>query len=671
MLRRRPVALAIAGLIAFDLVYWLPILIDPWGRVAGGDGDPLLVAYLVTWVAEHLGTAQLWHPPFFHPASNVLAYSEHFLGFGMLSWPAVTGGISPVVLVNGLSWLAFLLTSLAVFWWLSRIRGDVLPSAVAAIAMTYGAWRTQQSAHPQLLFLPFLPLAILWFTRGMTGGSTRLLWLGAAALLVQSLCTPSLTVFTMPMVAIWMLTTLVVVRQRNPAIWLTCVGALALVVIANLPIAAHYWQHDASFERDVVEMRRFSVRWENLLAVPGRHWLYGNALADHPSERELFPGFAFACVLLVGLVARPAWSRAGRAIMWPLMVTVVLALWASNGPSNAGEITLTHLPYDLLLLMPGGRHVRVPARFFLVVAIFLAPVVATGWQRVFEWIAQRCRPAIASAASAVLVIVAVAEALPSLAFHEPAPNLEAPALGTDLVSGGVLFLPLSTPHQELRRMWRGRDTGVPVVNGYSGHSSALWNGLHTLQSAAPDLMTRQALYNFLLQSDVDTIVLDEPVEWVIGDTRLKKVGDNVFRIPSDVSLPTTRNILLGLQIGLLVPDRGWSNPEQDKTDSWVWAIDDQPTILVPMDGSPLTEISLRVRSLSSDDTPTIELHWNGRSLGTRPLEETPRIVSFPIPAAAAREGWTRFQLVGPPRRPVADGRDPRRLSFALFEIVLR
>ena len=65
---------SVAVLLIAALVYWSPILVDPVGRVAGGNGDPLFIAYIVTWVASHFGDAALWHPPFFHPATDVLAY---------------------------------------------------------------------------------------------------------------------------------------------------------------------------------------------------------------------------------------------------------------------------------------------------------------------------------------------------------------------------------------------------------------------------------------------------------------------------------------------------------------------------------------------------------------------------------------------------------------------
>src|SRR5918996_1907524 len=118
MRRAASLSLAAAGLGVVSLVYFAPILLDPATRVAGGAGDPMLVAYIVTWVAEHLWTSAAWNPPFLHPAENVLAYSDHLYGLAVLSWPAVVAGAPPTLLLNLLAWAAVFLTSLALMAWL-------------------------------------------------------------------------------------------------------------------------------------------------------------------------------------------------------------------------------------------------------------------------------------------------------------------------------------------------------------------------------------------------------------------------------------------------------------------------------------------------------------------------------------------------------------------------
>ena len=280
MIRRyRAIALALAGLAVVSLVYFAPILIDPATRVAGGQGDPMLVAYLVTWVAEHLWTAQAWNPPFLHPAPNVLAYSDHLYGLAVLAWPAVAADVPPTAVVNMISWLAFFLTSTAIFWWLLDTCGDVLPSGAAAVTVSYCAWRTQQLSHPHLLFVAFLPVALLCFARAIERrGPPWLVWVGAAALAVQTLSVASLSVFLLPLVGIWLVVTTMAARRRDPGIWVSLGLALMAVGLANLPAALHYWNLGGAFERSPIDVARFSVGWRDWFSVPATHWLYGERL---------------------------------------------------------------------------------------------------------------------------------------------------------------------------------------------------------------------------------------------------------------------------------------------------------------------------------------------------------------------------------------------------------
>ncbi len=680
--RADAIGLAIALLAAVSLAYFAPVLMDHDGRVAGGNTDPMLVAYIVTWVAEQLFTADVWHPPFFHPAPNVLAYSDHQFGLALLAWPAVAGAVSPVTMINTITWLAFVLTSMAVFAWLIDGRRQVLPAVSAAVMVSYGAWRVQQVAHLHVIFLPFLPLALLCFARAIERRAPDwLIWIGAAALVMQTLFTISLSVFVLPVVAIWMIAAVVAARRHEPALWLRLAAALVIVGVVNLPIASHYWQLGAAFERSPVEIDRFSVSWRDLLSAPASHWLYGDLLAfTRGSERELFPGIGFLLLVSVGLASMSTWrpwrtSNGGstRTGCWSAFVAAGVAMWASTGPSPSGQITLPHLPYDVIAaLVPGGRHVRVPARFFALALIFLGPIVAAGWESIHGRIMRATsRGTLAATLTIVLVAIAAAEAVPGFVSHAVAPDLRQEALPAELASGAIVFLPLSSPEVETRRMWLARRSGLPVVNGYSGHFSPLWEAISHLQAGETDEPTRRAFYTRLLDAGVDTIILDAPSGPLIEPQLLRGVGNHVFRIPSDTRYPTLSQIAMGRGAGLLLPESGWSYPEQGETDSWVWSLDRYATMAVPMDGTPHREIALRVRSLDRSDPAELQLWWNRRLLGTQPLTREPGIVVFTLPEAATRTGWTGFELIGPDPRPVRGSADRRWLSVCLFEVMLR
>ena len=170
--------LPVGVLLIGGLVYWSPILVDPAGRIAGGNGDPLFLAYIVTWVAGHFGDAALWNPPFFHPATGVLAYSDHLFGLSAVAWPLVASGASPIFVINLLAILASVLTSVALYIWLRDSGFSAVGAGAAALTVTYSAWRHLQISHPQLQWLAFLPIALLCYGRAIEGPGGRRVDLG-------------------------------------------------------------------------------------------------------------------------------------------------------------------------------------------------------------------------------------------------------------------------------------------------------------------------------------------------------------------------------------------------------------------------------------------------------------------------------------------------------------
>jgi hypothetical protein len=281
------------------------------------------------------------------------------------------------------------------------------------------------------------------------------------------------------------------------------------------------------------------------------------------------------------------------------------------------------------------------------------------------------RPILAATLTIVLAAIAAAEAVPGFVSYAAAPDLREEALPSELASGAIVFLPLSSPGVETRRMWLAQRSGVPVVNGYSGHVSPLWEAINHLQAGETDEPSRRAFYTRLLDAGVDTIIADAPSGPLIDPELLRPVGDRLFRIPQDIRFPTLSQIAMGRGAGLLLPESGWSYPEQGETDSWVWSLDRQATLAVPMDGTPHREIALRVQSLDRSDPLELQLWWNRRLLGTQQLTREPGIVAFPLPEAATRTGWTRFEVVGPDPRPVRGSADRRWLGVCVFDVMLR
>ena len=208
---------------------------------------------------------------------------------------------------------------------------------------------------------------------------------------------------------------------------------------------------------------------------------------------------------------------------------------------------------------------------------------------------------------------------------------------------GVLMVPLGEAagtRLEIARMWSARRAGVPIVNGYSGNDSPLYRRLRDLQAAAPDPAVQRALYALLHRFGVTTIVADRPVPSMIDESTLLPVAPGVFRIPDAVARVRVDRFEMGRGAALILTDSGWSYPEHNDHESWVWSVQRRATLQVPLGGVPRRQISLLARSQSSEGDE-LELWWNGRRLGVQPLGETPKLHSFRLPEASSVAGLDR------------------------------
>ena len=652
------------------LVYWSQILVDPVGRIAGGNGDPLFIAYIVTWVASHFGDAALWNPPFFHPAVGVLAYSDHLFGLSAAAWPLVAAGVSPIFIVNLLAILGSVLTSVALYVWLRDSGFSAIAAVAAALTVTYSAWRHLQIAHLQVQWLAFLPIALLCYGRAVEGRTgVTWVWAGGAALALQTLFTPSLGVAMMPLVIVWLIAASLLARRTSLAHWVSIGGSMAIVGLVNLPIAVHYWQAGSTLDRTTAEIASHSAAWIDWISAQ-HHWLYGNALRfTRGWERELFAGFGWIAVAGVGVVAV---LRAAQPLPLAGLLTAALAFWAATGVSTE-EPGWARLPYELFRqFVPGGGQVRVPVRFVLLAAIFLAPAIAAGWTSLHAAVTRRLSAMKAQLVAFVLAGAVVAEGLAGVAWFERAREQSVRRLPVAAGSDAVLIVPLAEAagtRREIARMWSARLASVPIVNGYSGNESPLYRRLRDLQAAAPDPSVQRALYALLHRYSVTTIVADRRVPSMIDESALVQVAPGVFRIPDAVARVRVDRFEMGRGAGLILTDSGWSYPERNERESWVWSVQPRATLQVPLGGVPRRQISLLARSQSAG-RDELELWWNGHRLGVQAIGETPTLHSFSLPESASAADWIDVEVRGPLPVRLPGNPDPRALAVCVFEIRL-
>src|SRR5262249_59913509 len=116
------------------LAWSWPLPIHLADRFTHDPGDPLLVTYLIWWNAHAIPfTQHWWNAPFFWPAPDSLALTEHMAGVSPITTPIQWLGGSPL--------LAYNIVILASIWWtllathalVRRLTNDHIAAACAAI----------------------------------------------------------------------------------------------------------------------------------------------------------------------------------------------------------------------------------------------------------------------------------------------------------------------------------------------------------------------------------------------------------------------------------------------------------------------------------------------------------------------------------------------------------
>jgi len=187
---------------------------------------------------------------------------------------------------------------------------------------------------------------------------------------------------------------------------------------------------------------------------------------------------------LVGLAAlRLILDRGFRAGVWPadrrerfkrIYLLLLLACFLfSLGPGDIllGREKLLAGPYDLLLkFVPGFGGMRVPARFGMPAAFFLAVLAGLGLARLMASLKNvRAGKGIALVACGMLLVEFWSA---PLELKEERPNALAGPLTAWLAGRPrpwpILELPLGRPYQEAGYVFASIFHGQPLVNGYSG-----------------------------------------------------------------------------------------------------------------------------------------------------------------------------------------------------------
>jgi hypothetical protein len=325
------VLLAYVGLAA---LYTWPLLTLYDSHIVGNAGDDVLNASILWWNATTLPlTSTWWNQPHFYPAHGVTAFTENLLGLGPIATPVfwITG--DPIATYNITLFLTWPLSAFAAYLLGHHLSGRRDVAFVAGLAYGFSTYRVSSLGHIQTVASFWLPIALLGLHQYLRSRSKRALILFAAAWVLQSLANGHYLLFSLVLIALWLLYFCTTKTHLSAglviaAVWIA--GGLTLV-----PVMLRYWviHRHYGLWRDLTDMA---------LSAPLSAWgeVAHDSLWIHVlpyGRHNLFPGVTATVLLTAGVLAMlirrrpdlpspPWWRRAAIMVLASGLLASVVAI---------------------------------------------------------------------------------------------------------------------------------------------------------------------------------------------------------------------------------------------------------------------------------------------------------------------------------------------------------
>jgi len=341
-------------------------------RIIHDEIDPLLIAALLEWNTINVPfTDAWWQFPIFHPARDVLAFSEHLLGVSVIFAPFKWVLGDTVAAANLTSLATFPLCGLAAFALARHLTQSSLAAFVAGLVYAFGPYRMGQLAHVQMLAVQWAPVAILALHLYLKTGGTRWLALFGGAWLLQALSNGYALFFLSVFIGLW--TLWFVVLQRR---WRTAVAIALALAFASVPLAPILSKYVAvharnGFSRSFVEVRAFSADAMGFLCAPFEVSVWGWLDRACVAEGQLFPGLVTGLLFLAGfLLLRSRHGTGWADVRW--VVALRLLAIAFAGVQLASSLAVAIGGPWSVEWGPLSAHGASAARPFMFAAVALA-----------------------------------------------------------------------------------------------------------------------------------------------------------------------------------------------------------------------------------------------------------------------------------------------------------
>lgn len=389
------------------IVFTWPLILHFHDGVIGGYGDPMLNSWIINWDARTIFThpSGLFQGNIMFPARDVLAYSEHLFVLGLLSAPVYYITHSPIASYNFMVFFGFVLSGFGCYLLIKELTGSRWAGLAGGVFFALCPYKISKLSQMQNMFSPFMPFMLLYLYRFLKGGGKGNLALFGVFFLAQSLSSWHYMIFCALAAGLMWLWTAVFSRSRTDWVRLAwVVAALAIAVLLIIPFALPYLRAHSrlpGFERNLEEIKGYGAGWEDYLTVLNVSVVYGDAPSPFRKgaigyENVLYPGVIIVVLALAGLFLRrreedflPSFSPYSyrRGALY-FLILAAAGFLLSLGPEVRGiSNPLYTIPYDLGIL----KFIRVPTRFFILLALGLAVLGGYGLAKISMRLADRAR----------------------------------------------------------------------------------------------------------------------------------------------------------------------------------------------------------------------------------------------------------------------------------------
>ncbi|HLH74592.1 MAG TPA: hypothetical protein VKX96_14990 [Chloroflexota bacterium] len=533
------------------------------------------------------GAYQLTHHPLhlydgniFYPFPLSLAYSDSTVPNVILGTPIVMLTNNPVLALNVLILLTFILGGYGMYLFVTQRTGSRSAGIVAGIMYGFSPFRYDHLAQLPNVSMEWAPFALWSFDRYLA--SDRVRWAAGFSLFcVLQILVSFYYAFILGIgIAFYVVIRLIQsgrswIRLR---VIIPFVGSCLVGALAAAPFIVPYFTLERMFglKRTIDEAVYFSAWPANFLAANRTSpivliaplvslWqrLWPDAQIAAP-ERWLYPGLLIVVLSVVAIVRRH-WSF----VIAPVCM-VVAGVVLSFGPvfhlaANVAVPLPIPMPYTILYYhLPGFPALRVPSRFGALVVFGLAILAGDG----LAYLSERYRPAgtflkrdlerkghlLAVACAGI----AIAEGMTILPLTPVKVGSSIPAvyrwLAKDPEPGAVVELPIDdNAFHESPRSYYSTYDHRPLVNGFRSFIPPLYNNLAKTISFFPsvqaiDTLKRLAV-RFVIVHEAELTPGDRQrmalIQNVPGIQRVAQLGsDDIYRVDGT---PTSTQLGLSLQ----------------------------------------------------------------------------------------------------------------------------